>query len=63
MFRLYAKLEGQKRFRAVNWNKGVQVNNLIHASIFTAIEVAMLQSTDLIHPANAHIEFEIREVK
>jgi len=63
MFRLYAKMDGQKRFQAVDWNNGVQVNNLIYASIFTAEEVEILKSKDLAHPANAHIKFEIREVK
>ena len=58
MFRLYAKMEGQKRFQAVDWKNGVQVGNLIHATIFTAEEVQKLMTVDLVHPDNSHIQLQ-----
>lgn len=32
-FRVYAKFQGQKKFRPLNIEQGIQVNNLIRATI------------------------------
>lgn len=63
MYFLYAKTPGQSRFRPVDWRKGAQVFNIIHASMFTEEQMRTLQSVDLAHPDNAHITFEFRKVR
>ena len=49
MYRLYAKLDGDKTY--------------IHASLFTKVEKETLERVDLAHPDNAGISFEFRKVK
>ena len=62
MYRLYIKLPEQTRYSPVDWNAGLQVINLIFASIFTSEEVETLKRVDLAHPDNAHIQWEFRPV-
>ena len=62
MYRLYVKFQDQKRFAPVDWNNGVQVVNLIYASMFTPQEVETLKSVDLAHPDNSHMKWEFRQV-
>ena len=61
-FRLYVKFPGQKRFSPVDWSRGVQVVNLIHASLFTSDEVETLKRVDLVHPDNASMEWKFKRV-
>ena len=63
MYFLYAKYPGQERFLPMDWRKGRQVINLIHATMFTEEQTRTLQSVDLAHPDNAHITFEFRKVR
>lgn len=62
MFRLYVKLPEQSRFAPVDWSRGVQVINLIHASLFTAKEVETLRASDLAHPDNAGMQWKFKKV-
>ena len=59
-FRLYGKFGGEKRFKPMDYNKGEQVTNLIHATLFTTEEVESLKGIDAINP---EWTFEFREVK
>jgi hypothetical protein len=62
MFRLYAKYPGQKRFQPIDWSRGIQVVNLIYATLFTESEMIKVQkSLDL--PENHHVSFKFRKVK
>ena len=63
MYRLYAKCEGDKTYKPVDWNGGRQVTNLIYATLFTEEEKKTLERVDLAHPDNAEISFEFRKVK
>ena len=63
MYRLYAKIEGDKAYKPVDWNGGTQVTNLIYATLFTEEEKKTLERVDLAHPDNAEISFEFRKVK
>lgn len=38
--RLYVRWPKQKQFRPVNWRTGLQVGNVIHATLFTPEERA-----------------------
>ncbi len=58
LFRLYAKHPGQKRFRPINWNTGLQVGNLIYGSVFTEDEKQDIERVDI--PANPTVDFEFR---
>ncbi len=59
-WRLYAKLPGQKRFSPLDYSRGVQVVNLIHATLFSDAEKAEVSRTDL--PLNPTVSFEWRHV-
>jgi len=63
MYRLYVKFPEDKRFAPVDWSRGVQVINLIYASLFTAEEKERLTNVDLAHPDNAHLTWEFRKVR
>ena len=43
-WRLYVKWPGQDRFRPVDWKKGTQVMNLIHATLFNDIEASQVKA-------------------
>lgn len=62
-YRIYAKQSNQNRFKAVDWAEGVQVNNLIRATI---IEERFLQKAidtiDASVKLNHNIVFQIREI-
>ena len=61
LHRLYAKLPGDGRYSPVDWARGVQVINLIHATLFSEPEKDKVQKyLDL--PENAAIDFEWRRV-
>jgi len=47
----------------MNWSKGTQVINLMHATMFTPEEVRTLKTVDL--PANAELfeAYEFRKVR
>ena len=62
-YRLYIKLPKSSRYSPVDWNAGVTVTNLIRASIFTEQEKKSLETRDLVHPDNAHIQYQFRPVK
>lgn len=62
-YRLYVKFPEQKRFRPVDWANGVQVSNLIHASLFTPEERATLERIDLAHKDNQAFGWEFRPVQ
>jgi len=38
-FRIYAKFDNQKQFKAIDVNEGYQVNNLIYASLLNEFEL------------------------
>jgi len=58
-YRLYGKFTGEKRFRPMDYNKGIQVSNLIHATLFTPEEMDSLKG---IHALNPEWIFEFRAV-
>lgn len=62
-YRIYAKLQNENRFKAVDWKEGVQVNNLIRATIID--ERFLQKAIDTIDASvelNHNIVFQIREV-
>ncbi len=62
-YRLYAKLPGQKRFKPMDYYKGLQVTNLIYATLFTEEEAADLEAElDELEGYNPGWKFEIRKV-
>ena len=63
IFRLYIKFPGDTRYSPVDWNRGVQVINLIHATLFTRKERDTLESVDLAHPDNQGFEWKFRRVE
>lgn len=60
-FRLYMKLKTKKRFYPVDWRNGVQVKNLIHATIFNAEEGQRALEEGI--KLNDNMDFELREIK
>ena len=64
MYMLYGKTEQDKRFSPMDYNRGVQVVNLIHAKLFTEDEKQKLESMlpDLMK-INPEWTFEIRKKK
>lgn len=61
LYRLYAKFPGDGRYSPVDWARGVQVINLIHATLFPEEEKDKVQK-DLDLPENAAIDFKWRRV-
>lgn len=62
MHRLYVRWPNQKRFAPVNWRKGLQVGNLIYATLFDDEEMyrvnkELSQTTD----HNVGMEWEFRK--
>ena len=58
-YRLYGKHGNEKRFKPMDYNSGVQVVNLIHATLFTQEEKDSLKG---IHAINPEWTFEFRAV-
>ena len=62
-YRIYARLQNHKRFKAVDWAGGVQVDNLIRATIID--EAHLQKAIDTIDASvklNHNIVFQIREI-
>lgn len=59
-WRLYGRLADQKQFKPIDWSKGMQVTNLIYASIFTDAEKSNIERVDI--PANPEWNFEFRTI-
>ena len=60
LWRLYAKTPGAKRFHPIDFLNGVTVVNLIHATIFTSRERAIVDAQDI--PLNTDWKYEWRPV-
>lgn len=60
-WRLYAKFDGSKRFKPVDWSKGNTTINLIYATIFSDEDKLKVQQS-LDHPENAKHQFEWRKI-
>jgi hypothetical protein len=60
-YRIYAKLPGQNKFSPMDWGKGVQVINLIHATLIPAhnLDRAKVAIQKVDYPG---IKLEIRDV-
>ena len=59
-YRIYAKFQGQKKFKALDLSTGAQVKNLIYATMITKSEIPKVQK---IIKDNKEVEFEIRKIK
>jgi hypothetical protein len=61
MFRLYVRWPKQKQFKPVDWRKGLQVGNLIYATVFTPEERAKVeQELQTLQAENAGMVWEWR---
>lgn len=61
-YRLYAKLKGQPKFKALDLSNGTQVNNLIYATMIPQENLGKIQ--DLIElNKNNNVEFKIKKIK
>jgi hypothetical protein len=59
-YRLYAKFDGQSRFKPVDIQAGVQVTNLIYATIIRDFELEKVK--DLVR-LNSHVcQMQIRDI-
>jgi hypothetical protein len=59
-YRLYAKFEGQNRFKPLDIQAGVQVTNLIYATIISEFELEKVK--DLVR-LNANVcQMQIRDI-
>jgi hypothetical protein len=63
-YRIYAKLPGQSKFSAMDWGKGVQVSNLIYATLIPEQNLERAK-TALINLTKdyAGIKLELRDTK
>lgn len=59
-YRLYAKFEGQNKFKALDLNKGTQVENLIYATMIPGENLGKIQN---IIEDNSEIKFKIVKIK
>ena len=55
-FRLYAKFNGQKQFKPLDINEGIQVNNLIHATIVPAENLEKLKQLVKLNSNVCHMQ-------
>lgn len=60
-YRIYAKLENQKQFKALDVVNGMQVGNLLYATVYKELENAKKDYNYLVEN-NQNITFEIRKV-
>ena len=58
---IYAKCEDQNRYHAMDINEGIQVGNLIYATMLN--EENAIKALDALRILNPTIEFEIRKTK
>ena len=58
MKRIYGKYKGERQFKAMDLNKGVQTKNLIFASLLTEDEAKRFMERDA--PRNPDWQFEAR---
>lgn len=59
-YRLYAKFDGQKQFKALDLSTGAQVGNLIYATLVPAENLGRLKDAIQKQPG---AKLEIREVE
>jgi hypothetical protein len=59
-YRLYAKFEGQKRFKPLDMATGTQVTNLIHATMIPEFNLGILKQ---IIKDNSETQFKIIKIK
>jgi hypothetical protein len=59
-YRLYAKFEGQKRFKPLDLSTGQQVTNLIHASMIPEENLSKIEE---IIQQNSNIHFQLEKIK
>jgi hypothetical protein len=59
-YRLYAKFDGQNRFKPVDIQSGVQVTNLIYATIIREFELEKLK--DLVRLNSNVCHMQIRDM-
>jgi hypothetical protein len=63
-YRIYSKMDDQKRFSPVDWAEGVQVVNLIHATIIP--EDFFNKAKDVLTKSvlmNKGMTFQLREIE
>jgi hypothetical protein len=58
--RIYGKYKGERQFKAMDLNKGVQTKNLIFASLLTEDQAKRFMEREA--PLNPDWQFEAREV-
>jgi hypothetical protein len=59
-YRLYAKFEGQNKFKALDLSKGTQVINLIYATMIPEFNLGILKQ---IIKDNSETQFKIVKIK
>jgi hypothetical protein len=57
---LYAKFEGQDKFKALDLTEGIQVNNLIRATMIPSEKLGYIE--DIIRD-NPNVEFKVKLIK
>lgn len=61
MYHIYAKAQGQRTFRAMDMQRGIQVNNIIYATMHEEAEAIQFMEGDA--KLNPTWEFQLREIK
>lgn len=63
-YRVYAKFEGQTRFKPLDLSTGQQVTNLIHATLVPAWQLEGLKSyIEEVKQDQPELEFKIQKIK
>ena len=60
-YRLYAKFDGQTKFRAIDLSTGAQVNNLIYATMIPSSNVQKLAK--MMYDHNPNLNWKITKIK